>query len=487
MNKKSIILFCTIVLCLLISCDPNSPYAPECITTTTTMPDTDWTVMIYSAGDRNLSRQLMEDLAEIKSGTNNNMTIIALADNTYNTNTSFSEAFSGTRLYQIYNNDARRLSGGDILPEITLGEDVNINTGDADTFRRFIKFCKTYYPAKKYAVFVGSHGIGVAEEKVSRSETFSDGEPQKAMAVDGSASSDWIFTAELTDAFDYDEPIDLFVLDCCNMGFAEIAYQYRPDNGSFNTKYMVASLPQQIANGLCYSDIFSNVTPTMSASDFGKLILQKQQAIMTAQLETTEHGGWPADIQSMALYDCSKVEKLKKEIDKTVPYLGGTQGSFIMQQAAAKSCGYWKSASDHLNYDYMYDVYNLFNAMSDMTNYLSAEARQLCLNVALAADEMVISSYSVTTNQEKYSMFENDKCGLAIFFPYYQFSWQSTLSYNSIDIPSLGLNKNGYGNFAWCIDGCEPSDNIADNWFELLDSWYDTTNDESGGLNYYQY
>ena len=481
MNIKSIILFCTIVLCLLISCDPNSPYAPECITTTTTMPDTDWTVMLYSAGNCSLKDKLMGDLSEIKAGTNNNTTVIALADNIYNTETSFCEAFSGTRLYQIYNNDARRLSGGDILPEITLGEDVNLNTGDADTFRRFVTFCKKYYPAEKYAVFVGGHGIGAIEEKKSRSD-----EPLRAMAQDSNnGNEDWIFTAELTDAFDYNESIDLFVLDCCNMGFAEVAYQYRPGNDSFNTKYMVASLPQQMGEGFPYDSIFSNVTPTMSAVDFGKLILQKQ----TEYINSKAYWSWSySQIMSMALYDCSKIEALKNAIDETVPYLANQKS--LVQNTAAKSCGYWKRSYSYLQstFDYMFDIYDIFTRLSDVSDDLSAEARARCADVARLADETVLASFLLKDPAALYQYpFEENRSGLAIFLPQTDYLWRETLSYNAIDIVSSDTTMNGYGNFAWCSDGSTPSNNIADNWFELLDSWSDTTNDESGGLNCYQY
>ncbi|MBP5705707.1 MAG: hypothetical protein J6W76_00360, partial [Spirochaetales bacterium] len=365
------------------------------------------------------------------------------------------------------------------------GEDVNLNTGDADTFRRFITFCKTYYPAKKYAVFVGGHGIGAVEEKVSRSN-----EPLKAMAQDkGNANEDWIFTAELTDAFDDNESVDLLVLDCCTMGFAEVAYQYRPGNGSFNTKYLLASLPQQVGAGLFYEDIFKNVTPTMSAVEFGKLILTQQEAYIKSTI--TDYWAYSyTEIVAMALYDCSKIEELKNVIDEAVPYLSDKM--FLVQNTASRSCGYWRRSYMTGYADYMFDIYDLFTRLSDTTNDLSVYACSKCAEVAQLADDIVLGSFLLKEQTTQYQYpFENDHSGIAIFLPQNESLWRTTLSYNSNYIPdvkdAMGITMNGYGNFAWCIDGCEPSDNIADNWFELLDSWYDTTNDESGGLNYYQY
>jgi clostripain len=142
--------------------------------------------------------------------------------------------------------------------------------------------------------------------------------------------------------------------------------------------------------------------------------------------------------------------------------------------------------------DYMFDIYDLFTRLSDATNDLSAETRTKCVEAAQIADEIVLASFLDKDQTTLYQYpFEQDKSGIAIFLPQNESLWRTTLSYNSNYIPdvkdAMGITMNGYGNFAWCIDGCEPSDNIADNWFELLDSWYDTTNDESGGLNYYQY
>jgi clostripain len=48
-------------------------------------------------------------------------------------------------------------------------------------------------------------------------------------------------------------------------------------------------------------------------------------------------------------------------------------------------------------------------------------------------------------------------------------------------------DKNLYGRWAWCRDGATAGNGRVENWFELMDSWYDTTNDETGGLNGYRW
>jgi clostripain len=41
-----------------------------------------------------------------------------------------------------------------------------------------------------------------------------------------------------------------------------------------------------------------------------------------------------------------------------------------------------------------------------------------------------------------------------------------------LDTISAGGAEYPYGKLAWCMDGSEPNDDV-DNWFELLDYWFD--------------
>lgn len=90
--------------------------------------------------------------------------------------------------------------------------------------------------------------------------------------------------------------------------------------------------------------------------------------------------------------------------------------------------------------------------------------------------------------------FVEGKSGLHIFFPDGDKTvtvdgssmrhWALQWWYNSLDVSSYG---NGYGRLAWAIDNASPEKNEANNWFELLDSWFDESNTSAGGLNFYQW
>ncbi len=47
-------------------------------------------------------------------------------------------------------------------------------------------------------------------------------------------------------------------------------------------------------------------------------------------------------------------------------------------------------------------------------------------------------------------------------------------------------DADGYGKYAWCIDGATPGNGEVENWFELMDAWFDSAEaDEPGGSNGY--
>ena len=44
-----------------------------------------------------------------------------------------------------------------------------------------------------------------------------------------------------------------------------------------------------------------------------------------------------------------------------------------------------------------------------------------------------------------------------------------------------------YGRWAFLEDGATPGNGQVENWFELLDLWFDDTSSDPGGLNDYSW
>ena len=89
--------------------------------------------------------------------------------------------------------------------------------------------------------------------------------------------------------------------------------------------------------------------------------------------------------------------------------------------------------------------------------------------------------------------FLNGKNGISIFIPdgdrldiNNERHWALQWWYNAIDTDEWYPGRS-YGKLSWCIDNATAGDGQVENWFEMLDSWFDITNDDTGGLNGYQY
>ena len=44
-----------------------------------------------------------------------------------------------------------------------------------------------------------------------------------------------------------------------------------------------------------------------------------------------------------------------------------------------------------------------------------------------------------------------------------------------------------YGRWAWCADGATEANGTAENWFEMLDCWFDGAGDGAAGRNGYRW
>lgn len=84
--------------------------------------------------------------------------------------------------------------------------------------------------------------------------------------------------------------------------------------------------------------------------------------------------------------------------------------------------------------------------------------------------------------------FEEGISGVSLFFPdgdrpfnggpdvHWAYQWW----YNSIDTNAASPGQY-YGKLKWCQDNQNPAVNSIGNWFEMLDAWFDPTNDANGG------
>ena len=146
--------------------------------------------------------------------------------------------------------------------------DVKLNSADASTLQRFIAWGKANYPAQHYGLLIYSHADGRSMCPVDR-------------------TGDQMGIAELTDKIGVKERVDFLALELCNMGGAEIAYQWRPGNGRFEADVLLA-IPNA-GPPLDWHRAFNRIRSPghdpiggpavdpakMTAVDFGKLVIEE--------------------------------------------------------------------------------------------------------------------------------------------------------------------------------------------------------------------
>lgn len=228
-----------------------------------------WTLMVYLAGDNNLSPAADVDLKEMRSvGSTKDVNIIAQVDRA---------SGQGSMRYCI------QCDGKGEKPE-SLGE---MDSGDPKTVTDFVSWTAANYPAERYALILWNHGGGwepsemdriaraagtpdySPREATERSATplarilfrtslqkiFSLSSPAERAICSDDGSGHSLDTIELSNVLDeavktLGQPLDLLGMDACLMSNLEVAYQVQP-----YAKYMVASEENEPNNGWPYDAV----------------------------------------------------------------------------------------------------------------------------------------------------------------------------------------------------------------------------------------
>lgn len=470
------------------------------------------TVMVYSDADNNLEESLLEDIQEMKNGyvDSPDLNLILLVDRTpdYSDDaTVLGEDFSDTRMYKIENHKAVRIDGGKEFPEITKNSNYEANMGDAHTLKKFIDSCKANYPADKYALIMSNHGGGARTDKLLQ-------EPKnpKAVCWDDTNDGDCLYTAEISDVLTKDESVNVLAYDACLMGTAEVAYQYRPGNGGFQANVMVASAPVVWGNGYKYDNIFKRLKAGGGNNGETDLTLGgKEQNFDPSTVTDLQLGGLMVEEQRdsveaakvnnqvLSCFDLTKIEAVKNSVDKMAISLWKENKKADIERLRGTGKNttllHYFNENDQrewLSYPY-FDLYDLCSKISTDSAF-SANIKKLAADVMKNVDDLVVYSYG----GKKFKGFTEGKTGLSIFLPdgnkiYKDVTantsyseWKGQRWYNSIDTTKLQSDYL-YGKLSWCKDGETPKINDVGNWFELLDCWFDSTNDATGGCNGYQW
>jgi clostripain len=432
----------------------------------TTEPKRPWTILVYGAVDNSADGPLIEFLHKVRraidddSGLDLLLFIDRSAKHSRRAN-YLGEDFTGTRLYRLRKDSVERLSGGDQFPDITADKEVELNSADAANVGRFIAWGKKQSPARRYALMIYSHANG------------------KTMCPDETNAA-VMGIAELNDKVGAQERVDFLALELCNMGGIEIAYQWRPGNGRFEADVLLA-IPNA-GPPLDWDRAFARIrTPghesikgpavdpaTMTAADFGRLVIEEGYRGRQARARYDKH----LLEESAGCYDLRNAGAVKNAVDELSVELARADAKSIVLELRGRG----SDGTLHYNRDGSnVDLYDLARRISEC-NRLPKPVRAAARGVTDAVQRFMLASFGMSN----YKGFEAGKNGVYIVLPsgepgcWNQFRWYT---------PLAGTGRD-YGRWSFLKDGATPGNGVVENWFELLDFWFDDQ-DARGGINGY--
>src|SRR5262245_32884577 len=346
-----------------------------------------WTLLLYGAVDNSADDPFVAFTDRVRRAIDDDpgvelVLLIDRSDRHAKRATFLGDDFTGTRLYRVRKDSVERLAGGEHLPEITIDRDVNLNSADASTLRRFIAWGKANYPARRYGLLIYSHANG------------------KTMCPDDRAGSE-MGIAEVTDKIGAEGRVDFLALELCNMGGVEIAYQWRPGNGRFEADVLLA-IPNA-GPPLDWDRAFRRIrspghTTTggpaldpaqMTAADFGKLVIEEGRLGRLA----SEKPGGPGSKESAGCYDLRKAGGVKKAVDALAVALAksGSRGVLVELRNAGPA-GRPMSYSDDGSYVDLYDLCQRVAA----SDRFPKSVRSAANDVMISVQGFIISSFGMS-------------------------------------------------------------------------------------------
>lgn len=275
---------------------------PKTRTLTSSPANADWTVMVYLAGDNNLTDECTYSLTEMKKAEpGNRVNIIAQFDPR--------DPLIPTQRYKIKMDDQSGSLAADIIDS-----SVDSDTGDPETLIDFITFCIKNYAADHYMVVLAGHGGGIERNFLLKDES----------------SGGSLTILKLKEVFKTIHErhkgkdgkglvIDIVGMDVCLMSMAEICYELRR-----YVQILVGCESYSPAAGWPYRQIFdrlgnlANMTPQLPGRTRGQDV---QSKLATAIVEEFANfyadyslGGLSVDSSAMNLRNVGKLKNLVKEL-----------------------------------------------------------------------------------------------------------------------------------------------------------------------------
>ena len=443
-----------------------------------------WTLMVYGAADNNADGPILSFLEDVRKALDDDpgMEIVLFIDRSEGFSADASllgEDFTGARIYRLRKDSAERLAGGEEFPEITLEGEYEPDSADAENLRKFLAFGKRRFPAQRYGLMIYSHANGI--------DMCPDEESGRSMGI-----------AEVTDEVTEAESVDFLALELCNMAGIEIAYQWRPGNGGFSADVLVAipnagppldwhrAFARIRSEGHTSTAARPHLDPAaMTALDFGRLVIEEGERGRLEYARAHSDEAERVAYESASVLDLTAAEDVKRATDALAVALARSDSKEVFEELRGPGPQgmVLNYVQGELGEQPFVDLYALADRAASCES-LGEEPRASARTLAAAVDALVVDSFGM----DGLAGFEPGKSGVFVVFPdgdrtYTSFlgqrpAWERCRWYSPLDGDDVH-----YRRWAWCADGARPGNGVVENWFELLDAWFDAG--EGPGCNGY--
>lgn len=372
----------------------------------------DWTILVYMAGDNDLSNQAVIDINEMEEADlGDNISVIVEAD--------FADNDGSTR-YEISNDSDFQTINSTVLSTST-----EKDSSDPQTIIDFYKYGIDNYPASNYMLVLWDHGSGWRYAPA-----------RKAIAFDDTSSSNLSpseLQTVLTSIKSYiGKKVPIFMMDACVMQMIEVVYEIKDD-----VDYILAAEEGTPTNGAPYDEVLDYII-----DNSGQSPETISSAIPQIFVDSYDNGSQGTSKAQFSNVDTSQLDSFMNNLDTFSDELEGVITS-------EKDDILWEQGSSLSLYqdDANIDIKDFAQRIYDSANITG-------INLKSSANTL-INSFSDLVIANSYTGYGLvNPCGVSFYFP----SMQGT---------DYSQNYTKYNNLSFAS---------ASRWDDFLSSFYDSFN-----------
>jgi len=345
------------------------------------VPRARWTFMVYMNADNDLEEFAIQDFNEMERvGSSADVNIVALVDRSGGYDSSNGN-WTDAREYYITRDSDSQVIHSQILAE--LGE---IDMGDPEQLKAFVRWAMTEYPADNYVLDMWNHGAGFRSRAAGRAPI------TRGFSFDDTQNTH-IRTTALPGAIQGPDHIDILAWDSSLMQMMEIADQV----GDAAT-FMVGSEESPPGDGYPYQSFLSDLiaNPALTPEAFAILIVD----------DTIRELGGAFDVTQSALR-LSQLPTLRERLSAFADTLIDAIPQYALNIAAARG--------DAQRYGHGAYTFRDYKDIQDFAEKIKAEVPSSAVQSAAGAVIQALTNALVAEGHSGFSV--RNSHGLSIYVP----------------------------------------------------------------------